>query len=100
MKRFRRLYLIEPAHDFTVAKLYTDQVIFVTTGEERVEELQGKITESLSDFCPTTDALIPMGKSSACLMTGLILPTLSLFGASVNIGVFRGDSYEFYEVTL
>lgn len=98
---FRTLYIVEPSHDLSVVKDYTDNIKFITTGTELVEGLAERVSASLEDFDPEEDAIIPMGRTSACLITGLILRSKIPKGGTVKIGVYKKDSkYVFVKVVI
>lgn len=100
-EKFRTLYVVEPSHDLSIAKEYTDTVKFVTTGTELVDQLMDRISASLENFDPEQDAVIPMGRTSACLITGLILRSKIPKGGIVKIGVYKKDSkYMFVDVEV
>lgn len=96
-KKFRSIYVVEPVHDLSILKEYTDSVRFITTGGERVEELKNRIEEALKDFDGSKDAIIPMGRSSACIIAGFVLHNLS---SRATFGIYRLGGYEFIEVKI
>jgi len=96
-KSFEALFVIEPSHDLSIMKKYTDTIRFISTGNERVEDLPEKIKESLKKFNPETDAIIPMGRVSACLITGIILHSLFPFDL-IKIGIYNRDDYIFLDI--
>jgi hypothetical protein len=94
-KKFKRLYVVEPSHDVSVLKSYTNNVIFMTTGNELVSELEQKIYENLEEFHPEEDAIISMGRTVACLLTGLLIGSLYPW-QEITYGIYRGEElYEF-----
>jgi len=87
--KFRTLFVVEPSHDLSITKKYTDNVKFITTGTELVEE-----------FDPKLDAIIPMGRTSACLIAGLFIRSKIPKGEKVKIGIYRSDAYIFIDVEV
>jgi hypothetical protein len=104
--KFRRLFVVEPTHDIHILSRYCSQVVFITNGEEKTEDLAQKIPLMLKDFNPDEDALIPMGRVASCTIAGIAIASLSLkLGLNVNntvsstpvimIGLYRGNEYSF-----
>lgn len=98
--KFRTLFVVEPSHDLSITKKYTDNVKFITTGTELVEELPERVSVSLEDFDPKLDAIIPMGRTSACLIAGLFIRSKIPKGDKVKIGIYRSDAYIFIDVEV
>lgn len=97
MRRFRKIFLVEPTHDFSVAKKYTDTVVFMTDGSERAEALDDKIASILEGFDPEQDAVVSMGRTVACLVAGIMIGS-AFPGFDLTFGIFRGDAYEFITI--
>jgi len=110
-KRFRKLFVVEPSHDVSILGKYSAQVVFLTSSEDKVEELSEKIRENLYEFDPNRDAIIPMGRVSSCMMTGMFIGRFieelhKTFPESINyrpvvtMGIYKGDSYIFIPVEI
>lgn len=97
--KFRKIFIVEPSHDFSMAKRYSSRIMFLTDGGEKAQELESTIANALEDFDFSSDAIIPMGKVVSCLIAGAALRNKLPIGQSITVGVFRGDSYEFIKVT-
>lgn len=103
MNKFRRIFVVQPVHDFSPLGNNTEEMIFLTTGKEETSSLYRRIRTLIQEsFDPSVDAVVPAGKSVACLITGNVLGTL-FPGIPIIMGVFRKDGdenyYEFVEVT-
>lgn len=95
--KFRKLFVVEPTHDISLLGKYCDNIIFLTNGDERIENVSERMDAKLEDFDPDDDALIPMGRVSACSMAGILLANKLKggFKSIVMIGVFAGTKYIF-----
>jgi hypothetical protein len=93
-ERFKTLFVVEPSHDLRTMRAYSDDIRLITTGDEKVDELEQKISEALVDFNPLTDAVIPMGRVSACLIAGRRLGEL-FPDKEIMVGTYHGGEYMF-----
>jgi energy-coupling factor transporter ATP-binding protein EcfA2 len=107
--KFRKLFVVEPTHDISILSKYCNQVVFLTNGDEKTEELSKKIPLMLQDFNPDEDALIPMGRVASCTIAGIAIASqvhMPHYGAItspsspshrpiVMIGLYRGNEYSF-----
>ena len=103
--KFRKLFVVEPTHDISILSKYCNQVVFLTNGEEKTEELAQKIPLMLEDFNPDEDALIPMGRVASCTIAGISIALrvskLRLEDVEVSnlpiimVGLYRGSEYSF-----
>ena len=74
MKKFRRVYVVEPAHDVTKLSKYTNEIRFLTSGTESSDiELFKTILKALSDFNTKTDAILPIGRVMTNMLVGLAI---------------------------
>lgn len=95
--RFRKMYIVEPSHDFSILASYTNSIVCLTSGTELSKDIEHSIRESILDFEPERDALVPMGKTVSCILTGLIIG--SMFpNTLITLAVWRGSSYDFVKV--
>jgi hypothetical protein len=96
VERFRKIFVIEPTHDVGILKRYTDTIKFISNGSEKVEDLPDRIESSLQDFDPLKDAVVAMGRVSACMLTGFFLA--KLFPKDIIMyGIYNNDNYLFLE---
>ena len=96
IKRFQTIYVVQPSsHDFSALKKYTDNIVFLSTGYEELEDLPLIIRENLRDFCADTDAIVPAGKIIWSFMAGLVLSNEK---CSLTLGIFTDKDYVFEEV--
>jgi hypothetical protein len=72
---YRKIFVVEPSHDFSALKDWCEQIVFLTTGYETVDILQDTIEDNLRSqkFDPSLDAILPVGRVIACIFTGIIL---------------------------
>lgn len=96
-ERFRKIFIVDPSHDVSLASKYTSNLVFITNGDENLEDLPEVVSKNLEDFNPSVDALIPMGKVSTCLLVGLTLTAKVGPNIPIVVGIFRKDSYTFVE---
>ena len=94
--KFRRIYVTAPSHDFNALRDYTDDIVFVTTGYEGLDKLGSAVKESLKDFNPATDAIIPVGKVVWVFVHGAILGSLNF--DYITIGIFKDGDYSFFKI--
>lgn len=95
--QFRKIFVVEPSHDLSALKQHTDCIELLTTGYENLPDLQAKIDKNLNDFCPETDAFVPIGKLISTMLAGMTLQRMSN-GAPITVGIFRNKSYEFIAI--
>jgi hypothetical protein len=98
--QFRKLFVVEPSHDVSATKKYTSQVVFITSGEESIEEVQHKIEQNIKEFDPKLDAFIPMGRVTSCSIALALIGRKIPKGESVMMGVYRNESYFFVPVVM
>lgn len=71
--RFRHIYIVQPTHDFSALVPMAQELRFLTTGYEPIDNLSNVIAKALETFDPEHDALVSVGRSNATLITGLML---------------------------
>ena len=96
-KMFHTIYVVEPSHDFSALKKYTDEIVFLSTGYEKLEDLPEIIRNNLNDFCAQTDAIVPVGKIIWTFVAGLVLAERKDNG-KITVGIFSDRDYIFEEV--
>ena len=96
VERFKNIFVVEPSHDISPLSKHSNNLKVITVGNESVADLYDVIIKSLETFDPSTDALIPMGRNTANLITGVILSKL-FPGREITIGIYNQGSYIFLE---
>lgn len=94
-KTYRRVFVVEPSHDFSALVPLCEEIIFLTTGYENFTLVQDRIEEILRrDFNPATDAIVPVGRVTSCIVTGIVLGNLT--DQPIDIAAYsREDGYSF-----
>jgi hypothetical protein len=108
MKPFKTIYVVEPAHSINALKKYADDVVFISDLGISVSCLYEHILGELSEFNPETDALIPMGRASACTIAGIVVVLASILNMKkfnipkvfISIGVYKDERYFFERIEL
>lgn len=94
---YRTIYVAEPGHDVSALREHTGRIKFITSGLELLPELIVSVQDGLKEFDPRTDAIVPVGKVTTCLVIGSILK--ERFGKQpINIAVYREKNYTFYQL--
>ena len=105
--KFKRIFVIEPAHDISKLSEFSDDIRIVCDGSSRVSESFDVILSNILDFDYRTDAIIPMGRTTICTISGIafILKTLAdmceeKYEEKVffTIGVFTNSGYIFESI--
>jgi hypothetical protein len=77
---------------------YAEEIRYVSTGTETVEEVTRSMPFTTADFDPEKDVLIPVGRSVICLVVGAGIAH-GFPDKDITIGIFinksRANSYEF-----
>jgi hypothetical protein len=102
--KFRRIFVLQPSHDFSLLREFTEQIEFVTTGYETVEELENSIEEKLIAFIPTEDAVVVVGRVNAAFVFGAKLQEM-FPSETIHVGVYKKDdlgdkTYNWIEINL
>lgn len=97
IRRFRKIFVVEPSHDVSILSRYSDQIVFLSTVEDKLNDLPDKISKMLSDFDPDNDAVIPMGRVSSCLIAGISIASKIL--SEIPLGENRLIVIGFYSVS-
>lgn len=93
---FRKIFVVEPSHDLSALQKYTDEIVLITTGYEKVSEIYKKVEESLKDFSVEHDAFVPVGKLLATLASGMIIS--KMFIVPITVGIYKNKDYEFIKI--
>lgn len=88
-KMFRKVFVVEPSHDFSALTELCEKIVMLTTGYEQVGEVEETVRYSLSEFDPGKDAVLPVGRVTACVITGMVLR--ELFNVPVALGTYSRD---------
>lgn len=94
---YRKIFVVEPSHDLSALKNYTDNIELLTTGYENPEDLSIKIENNLKDFDPSTDAFVPIGKLISTMLAGMILQRISR-NMPIKVGIYKNRTYEFMSI--
>lgn len=86
--KFRKVLVLQDGHDFSALENYTDDIVFVTTGEETVRGAALAIREALEEFDPDTDAIVPVGKIAVSFLAGMLV-TKMFPGKEITIGLYQ-----------
>jgi hypothetical protein len=98
-EKFRTLFVVDPSHNVGVAaRNNSDNIVFITTGDEDVECLEERISKVLLDFDPKRDAIIPIGKVASCLEVGIILGRMFRH-SDIVFGIYQHGLYKFITVS-
>lgn len=96
--KFRKIFITEPVHPVGILSKYTNEIVFLSTGNEKIESLESIISNALKSFNPDEDAIVPMGRVSSCIITGIALANLFRNGEIFMIGLFKDNDYVFIHV--
>ena len=100
-KKFRVIWVSEPAHDFSKLRKYCDEIKFLTTGYENLEDVKLSIRESLEEFDIDKDAIICAGKNTTNFVLGKLIGVM-YETEKITIGLYvktqKGRDYIFMEV--
>lgn len=108
--RFEKIFVVEPAHEVSILSKYSSQIIFVTDGGDKIEDISNRIESLIKDFNPDTDAIIPMGRAPSNFLAGLSLVRYLIFQfitqkkvntpVCITFGVYRNEEYTFITTEL
>jgi hypothetical protein len=97
LMHFRTIFVVEPTHDISVLSKNCSQVVFLSKGDEKIETIAETMASKLLEFNPDEDALVPMGRVSACAIAGVLLSNRFRGDPRVvvMIGIYTGNKYIF-----
>jgi hypothetical protein len=98
-KRFRKVFVVEPSHDLTALKKYTDDIRFITTGYEDIGKIGEKIDKNISEFDPSQDAIVALGRVSVCMLIGICIAK-KFPDKKMEFGVYSNKDYTFEAIQL
>ena len=90
---FRKVFVVQSGYNYSALVGYTKQMVFITTGNETMEDLPEVIAQSLRDFNPKTDGIVAVGKVNTTLLVGIELAK-RFPGEAVNLGLFQNKFVE------
>lgn len=91
--KFRRIYVVAPTtHDLSPLKKYSDNLSFLLSGYESMDDLLERLKVELAEFDPEIDAIVPMGKIVPNVMLGHVLNGFP----QVILGIFVGGDIKDY----
>jgi hypothetical protein len=94
--RYRSIYVVEPSHDVSALKKYSDKIILLTTGYEETKDLPVTISNMLENFNPAYDAFVPIGKLISTMIAGMAIQEKCLeYNSQVDVGIYKNKDYEF-----
>ena len=97
---YRTIFVVEPTrHDLTPLRKYADNIKYLSSGYDKLEDLKVRMSEELLNFDPAQDAVIPTGKLLSNVILGVLLSKFSV----IDVGIFIGGDvkdYIFEEVQL
>lgn len=94
--KFRRAFVVQPVHDFSALKNYAQDIRFLSTGYEDIENLEESVDDALANFDQDDDVIIPAGRVITCFIIGFILQIRGI--NNFIIGVYKDKDYDFYRV--
>ena len=76
-KKFRTAYVSQnTSHDFSTLLEICETIRFVATGYEKEEDLLPSLQESLKDYHPATDVIVPVGSVTLNALIGMVVGQL------------------------
>ena len=98
-KRFRTAYVSQySAHDFTPLLDVCETVKFSSTGYEAEGEVASAIKESLKDYNPSLDLIVPVGSVTINFIFGMVAARMWLSG-NFSVAFYKDGEYHITEVT-
>lgn len=94
-----RIFIAEPSRDFSALTQYGEDFVFVTSGLEKIEDIQAKVEVELLKFNPDQDALVPIGRVATNMIIGVTLSKL-FPGQTIKIAVYKDKDYIFLPLSL
>lgn len=106
--RFRKIFVTEQAHNLDLLANYTDDIQVLSNVNSTAVDSYASILENLYDYHPDLDAIVPMGRSPVCFMTGMAAVLRILlrvreeksFATTITIGIFNDNEYYFERIPL
>lgn len=71
---FDKILVLQPTHDFSPLRKYSDRIEFLTTGyESSWAQVKSSLEKNLNGFDPDTDAIVAVGKVNSAVILGMVL---------------------------
>lgn len=101
IKRFDRIWVTQPSHDFSELSRHADEIKFFTSGYERTfDQSVDSVMKNIGQFIPETDAIVVVGKVNVVLAIGMCLAT-QFAGKDITLGIYRKDKpYQWKTISL
>ena len=90
-KKLRIVWVTEPSHNFSLLKKYCDEIKFITTGYEDLEDVKMSIRVDLDEFDVEVDAIVCSGKNTTNLILGKLLGVMFETN-KITVGLYIKDS--------
>lgn len=103
MKLYRTAYVTQPTgHSFAPIMDFCKEVRFITTGYEQEKDLLKVAEESLANYDPEIDVLVPVGSVVFNLILGIFVERLRENNdyKFVNVAVYHDKGYTIHPVGL
>ena len=92
-KMYRTAYVAgNSGHDFQPLLKLCKDLKFCVTGYEREEDIPGVLKESLKDFDPRLDVLVPVGNVTTNMLVGIVLARMWPSG-DLNMAFYHEREY-------
>ena len=98
-KQFRKIFVVEPAHDLSALIEFGEDITYVFNRYEQVDDMLSKAQSSLREFNPETDAFVPIGRVTACSVAGMVLSKMT-GNKPVNFGIYKNGVYRFIKMGI
>lgn len=94
-KQFRKAYIVEKGrlHIDSEESLqkYAEEIVYILTGTERVEEIASALRSNFFEFNPDRDVIIPTGRVISSFLLGRIMRFMPAF----HVGIYNDKDYNF-----
>jgi hypothetical protein len=87
---YRYIYVVQAGFDFSPLRGKCKEIRFITSGLENYDDLLETVERNLSDFDPKQDAVIPVGRSIASSIVGIVIGK-KFPNTRVSLGVYQND---------
>lgn len=94
-KKFRKAFISQSSkYDFHPITELCNEVVFITNGYETDTRMLEKIQQSLKDFDPALDLLVPVGPVGVNLLVGMVIEAEHSSAKNIAIALYRNKQYE------
>jgi len=99
MSQFKRAVIVKPGKDYSSLRDSVSEMDYSNNGYPKdTNDLLRQIEESLLDFDPGLDLVVPVGNAIMCFLVGLVLGR-KFPQSPVNMAIYSDKEYSFYEVS-